>query len=172
MLDPGTPPMPRRLRSASALVALVVVTGAGLAACGSGDGAAASGSLTVVDVTVDRPINPAQTAVRLVVDNAAARADVLESVTSPAADHVSVHRSTTDERGLSTMEDVDGLAIPARSKVTFAPGGLHVMLEDLTGDLAVGDRIPLTFTFAEAGTVAVEGTVTEPGAPAEEHDHD
>lgn len=164
--------MPRRLRPALALVALVVLAGPGLSACGSGDGASASGSLTVVEVSVDRPINPEQTAVRLVVDNASATADVLESVSSPAAGQVSVHRSVTDDRGLSTMERVDGLGIPARSEVTFEPGGLHLMLEDLTGELAVGDRVPLTFTFAEAGAVSAEGIVTEPGVPAEEHDHD
>lgn len=162
--------MPHHLRPTAALLALVLAMGAGLAACGSGDGAAASGTLAVEDVTVDRPINPAQTAVRLVVDNASATADTLEAVTSPVAADVSVHRSTTDDRGLSSMEAVDGLAIPARSKVTFEPGGLHVMLEDLTGDLAVGDAVPLTFTFAHAGKVQVSGTVTEPGATLEEHD--
>ena len=164
---------PPRSRLFAALAALALVPVA-LVACGSGGGSAtasATGTLQVVDVRIDRPALPSQAAVRLVVRNGTARADTLTSVSGSVASGVSVHRSTLDAKGRSTMVPVSRLPIPARSDVTFEPGGLHVMLEGLKHDLAVGDRVRLTFTFTHAGTRTVTATVVLPGADDQEHDH-
>jgi copper(I)-binding protein len=156
--------------AALALVALV----ASLAGCGAGgDPAEASGSLQVLGATVDRPANPSQASVRFVIDNGTDRADELRSVSSPQAGGADVHRSEVDDDGLATMTAVDGLPVPARSTVTFEPGGLHVMLRDLREPLVVGQVVELELTFAEAGVRRVEAVVVEPGADGgSETEHD
>lgn len=159
-------PTPRRSSVASALSALVVV---GLFGCGGGgDPAQATGALRVVDATVEVPPNPAQASVRFVVDNRSGVADELVAVSSPAAGTVDIHRSEVDERGMASMERVDGLVIPARSQVAFEPGGLHVMFRQLDEPLRAGQDLAVELTFAEAGTRTVDVQVVEPGtAPTE-----
>lgn len=163
--------MPRSLRVATALLALVAVA---LTGCGDDGGPAdAAGTLRVLDATVDRPANPAQASLRFVIDNGTATDDELVGVSSPVAGSASVHRSEVDDRGVASMEDVASLPIPARSKVTFAPGGLHVMLEALAEPLEVDQTFDVELTFAEAGTRTVQVRVVEPGsAPADEMEHD
>ena len=41
----------------------------------------------------------------------------------------------------------------------FEPGGYHVMLIDLVKPLEVGQTVPVTLTFAKAGTIEVTATV-------------
>ena len=166
--------MSPRLRLVAPLVALLAAVTLGLAACGSGSSTAAaqpSSRLEVLDVRVDRPFT-AQAAVRLVVRNGAGTPDTLLSVSSPAASGSSIHRTVTDSKDRSTMVGVERLPIPARSDVTFEPGGLHVMLTGLKHELAIGDHVTVTFRFAHAGTRTVRAPVVAPGSdPHTEHDH-
>ncbi len=165
--------MPLARRATLLVAALSLVA---LAGCGSGSSTAdAAGTLRVIDATVDVPANPDLGAVRMVVDNRAATADELVGASSPDADAVTIHRSTVDDQMVSSMEQVEQLDVPARSKVTFAAGGLHVMLEGLHRELEVGDTVELRLTFAEAGTRTVEVQVTEPGTapdPSDTEEHD
>lgn len=163
--------MPRSLRAALALLAFTALA---LAGCGNGGGPAeAEGTLRVLDATVDRPANPSQASLRFVIDNGTGTDDELIGVASPVAGAADVHRSEVDERGVATMESVEGLSIPARSKVTFEPGGLHVMLKELAEPLEVDQTFDVELTFARAGTRTVEVRVVEPGSdPADEMEHD
>ncbi len=43
--------------------------------------------------------------------------------------------------------------------MALKPGGYHVMLIELVAPLEVGQTIPVTLTFAEAGTIEVTATV-------------
>jgi copper(I)-binding protein len=169
--------------SRTSLVA--VVLGAfllvGAAACGSGDGGSASahggesGRIQVHDATIDWPANPKTAAVRMVVDNGTGTDDTLVSVSSPIAARTTIHRTETDDAGRSTMTEQEDLPVPADSEVTFAPGGLHVMLTGITKDLQVGDEVALTLTFEHAGPVEATAEVVEPGSvgddPGGSHDH-
>ncbi|HEX2577653.1 MAG TPA: copper chaperone PCu(A)C [Aquihabitans sp.] len=161
--------MTRPIRTAVAALMLAAVAMAG---CGDASPAAeAEGTLRVEAATVEVPANPEQAALRFVVDNGTGRADRLEAVATDRAASATVHRSEVDDAGRATMTEVASLALPARSKVTFAPGGLHVMLEGLVAPLEVGDTFEVTVTFAEAGTHTVTAEViapgTTPGGPAE-----
>jgi copper(I)-binding protein len=172
-----TPSRPAPLVSL-VLSALLVL---GVAACGSGeDGSAAAqtggpGSVSVASATIDWPANPRVAAVRMVVRNGTATDDALVSVSSPVARTTTLHRSGTDDAGRSVMAPVDEVPVAARSSVTFAPGGLHVMLTGITEDLEVGDRVDLTLRFQHAGTVHATAEVVEPGSAGEDtegtHDH-
>lgn len=158
-----------------ALAALAVVAASLLAGCG-GDGAGADGaSVRVTDATIDWPANPEVAAVRFVVHNDTGEADELVGVTSPVSGSAMVHRSETDDEGRATMTMLPELEIPARSSVTFEPGGLHVMLSGITEDLQVGDPVEVTLSFAAAGDVTVTAEVVEPGSqpagePTDEED--
>jgi copper(I)-binding protein len=167
--------MTTTLRSLLLTAAVALVAGAGLAACGDDAGAEAGGSVRVTDATIDWPANPEVAAVRFVVRNDTASPDQLIGVESPVARSAMVHRSETDEEGRATMTMLDELEIPARSSVTFEPGGLHVMLTGITEDLQVGDPVEVTLAFAEAGDVTITAEVVEPGSqpagsPAGEED--
>ena len=54
---------------------------------------------------------------------------------------------------MTGMQPVDGIVIPAGGTVTLEPGGYHVMLVGLTGDLAAGQVVRLTLTFKAAGAI-------------------
>lgn len=145
----------------------------GLSACGSSDSGSASaatepnGKVTVTDATIDWPANPTKAAVRMVVRNGTGTDDTLTAVASPIAASSTVHRTDTDAEGRSTMVAEPELPIPARSSVTFEPGGLHVMLTGITTDIQIGDEVPLTLTFEHAGTVSATAKVIEPGTGTE-----
>ncbi|WP_421119516.1 copper chaperone PCu(A)C [Aquihabitans daechungensis] len=170
------------LRSPFAAIALSTFLLVGAAACGSGDGATSASAqgtepatVHVDDATIDWPANPSVAAVRMLVRNGTDTDDRLLTVSSPVAEASSIHRTDTDDQGRSTMERQDGVAVPARSTVTFESGGLHVMLTDLDVDLHVGDQVTLNLTFEQAGTVQAQAEVVEPGSAGDDsegnHDH-
>jgi periplasmic copper chaperone A len=51
-------------------------------------------------------------------------------------------------------------------------GGLHVMCIDKTGEYTVGQMIPVTLQFQNAGTIEVQAEVVAPGEAMEMDDHD
>jgi periplasmic copper chaperone A len=71
----------------------------------------------------------------------------------------SMSGSTMGGSPMMTMQEVESVTVPAGGTVSFAPGGYHVMLMDLVAPLEVGQTIPLTLTFAKAGTIEVTATV-------------
>ena len=141
------------------LLVLLACAVLALAACGSDGGGAtpaeASGSLRVLDATVDAPANPKVAAMRLVVDNGTATDDLLVGASSPDAESVTIHRSVVDSAGRAVMVEAPAVPIAARSTVRFDPGGLHVMLTGLRRTLEVGDTVPVTLRFRHAGAVRV-----------------
>lgn len=162
----------RRPRPLALLVPLALV---GLVACGHlGSSAEASGGeLTVVAGQVAVPPNPDQAAARFLIQNTTAVDDELVGASSPDADSVAIHRSEIDLEGRAVMTEVTSLAVPARSEVTFEPGGLHVMLTGLHQQLREGDTVALRLEFAEAGPRTVELDVVDGASMSmgEEHDH-
>ena len=62
---------------------------------------------------------------------------------SPAFDLTMIH-NTVIEDGIAKMVHLDGLTIPANSKVSLAPSGKHVMLMRPESPLKQGDSITLT----------------------------
>lgn len=74
--------------------------------------------------------------------------DRLASVSTDVGE-ATLHRSEIRD-GLATMKDVETFALPAGENVVFHPGGSHIMIQPLGRTLVVGDRITVTFRFAEA----------------------
>ena len=86
--------------------------------------------------------------------------DELVGVSAPeVTNDASLHETTDDGSGMTGMQHVDGIVIPAGKTVALEPGGYHVMLMDLLEELKAGDRVTLTLTFEQTGPVEVSAEV-------------
>jgi len=85
------------------------------------------------------------------ITNGTASADTLTNAHSPAAEKARLHKSTTNEQGISTMRPAGLQPIKAGKKLQLSPGGFHLMLMKLHHDLAVGDSVSVMLDFAHAG---------------------
>jgi periplasmic copper chaperone A len=93
----------------------------------------------------------------MVLENHVNRDDRLIAAASDVAEHVALHTHILSAEGLMQMLPVeDGFAIPPLGQHALARGGDHIMLMGLTRDLADGDMVTLTLTFAASGEVVVE----------------
>ena len=65
---------------------------------------------------------------------------------SPVAGIVEIHEMKM-ENNVMKMRAINGLDLPAGKAVELKPGGYHVMLMDLKGQVKEGDSVPLTLVF-------------------------
>jgi hypothetical protein len=107
----------------------------------------------------------------MTIANTGTAADQLTGGSTPVAGRVEIH--TVDMAGgvMRMRQLADGLEIPGGGEVTLKPGSFHVMLMDLKQPLKAGDKVPLTLTFRDAGTVATELVVKPAGTMATEMNH-
>jgi len=96
-----------------------------------------------------------------VIENGTRTEDRLLSVSSDIAASSEVHMSMMDGNGVMSMKMQEAIPIPAKDKVEFKPGGLHVMLLDLKQDTQVGDAFTLTLRFESAGEITIQVEVRE-----------
>lgn len=95
-------------------------------------------------------------------------ADRLVSVESPISERVEIH-THLNEDGVMKMRKLDGLDLAAGETAEFKPGGLHIMLFDVT--LMDGETgAMLTLNFEQSGPVEVVASVMGRGEP-EKEDH-
>ena len=132
----------------------------------------------VGDLVVDHPMafETAATAMSgggyLTVTNTGTTDDRLIAV---EADFPRVMLHTTEMTdGVAKMRHVDGVDIPAGETVTLAPGGYHVMFMGLDGDpFEVGETVPATLIFENAGALDVVFNIEERDGEAMDHsDHE
>jgi hypothetical protein len=149
-------------RNRFARLAFVVAMSTALAACSSGGGSPSAGSIRVEDAWARPSMGMERAAAAyLVLVNETGRADALVSADSPAAETVELHETTAGASGMMAMHPVDRIDLPSGGRVALEPGGLHVMLIDLVGELSAGDTIELTLTFEHAAPLTVSATVRE-----------
>ena len=91
----------------------------------------------------------------LTLSNPGKAADALVAVESPVARKVEMHRSAM-KAGVSSMQKLERLDLPPGARVTFAPGGLHLMLLGLKQPLKTGEKVPATLVFASGARVAAQ----------------
>jgi copper(I)-binding protein len=103
--------------------------------------------------------------------NTGTAADRLTGGSSPVAGRVEIHTMTMENDVMRMRRLADGLEIPAGGEVTLKPGSFHVMLMNLKRPLKTGETVPLTLTFAGAGTMETQLDVRPAGemAPAMKH---
>ncbi len=101
--------------------------------------------------------------------NPDAKADALVAAQSPVAREVQIHQSSMKD-GIASMQKAARVPVPAGGRVTFAPGGYHLMLMGLTKPLKAGDSVPVTLTFASGAKVKASFVVGV-GPPVAGHPH-
>jgi len=92
------------------------------------------------------------TAGYLTILNNGKTADRLLSVSCACAASVTVHEMKMTG-SMASMKVVPSVEIPAGGKVTFAPGGLHLMVMGLKAPIKAGDRVEMVLTFEKTGAV-------------------
>ena len=99
-------------------------------------------------------------------------AERLLAVESPAAGSTELHASMKmggDNKGaggMTGMQRLDGIDVPANGTVRFAPGGNHVMIFGLGAGLKPGGTIPLSIRFAKGQPLTIEARVVGAGDAA------
>ena len=89
--------------------------------------------------------------------------DRLESVTSPRSAKVEMHTMSMDG-DVMRMRMVDSIDVPANGEVKLQPGGMHLMLTQLSAPLKSGQTVPLTLHFEHAGDKTLNVPVGSIGA--------
>ena len=79
-------------------------------------------------------------------------------VSSPQFGHVEMHRTVVSE-GVARMLKQEQLEVPARGRLTLAPGGYHLMLFDPTAPLRAGDTVHLILRLRHGGELDVTAPV-------------
>ena len=83
----------------------------------------------------------------------------LTSISSDAAEITELHKTITDAKGVSSMQKVDKVVIPANSSFEFKPGADHIMLMGLKKDFVTGDKLTINLHFDDNKTQSVEFVV-------------
>lgn len=105
----------------------------------------------------------------MVLANTARKPDALVAASSPLAREVQIHRSEM-KGGVASMRRLDRVPLAPGSRVTFAPGGSHLMFMGLTKPLKAGDHVPVTLVF-DSGARVEALFVVGVAAPAGDHAH-
>ncbi|WP_157369024.1 copper chaperone PCu(A)C [Algicola sagamiensis] len=132
-----------------------------------------AGTQSKVDIeefTVRAPIPGTQnTSGYLVVDNYGNQKVTIKSVSSNVADKTEIHTHVM-EGDMMKMRKLDQLAVPAKSKVTFEPGGHHIMFLGLTKDISKQQSIEVIFTLQDGRQLVSQAKVVSL-MPKKEHSH-
>ena len=107
------------------------------------------------------------TAAYLVIENPGAGADELISVRCACSAAASLHVTEMREDSM-VMKEVASIAIAPGASVSLAPGGHHVMLMGLSGDM--GESVVLELEFRSGARISVTAPVLSPSA-AQKHSH-
>jgi periplasmic copper chaperone A len=114
---------------------------------------AAPGAIVVSDAEVRASLGGStNTAAYLTISNTGSEPDRLVSVVCACAAHAEAH-ATGMKGQMMTMAPAGPVVVPAHGKVTFAPGGLHLMLTGLKAPLVDGRSQEMTLRFERAGEV-------------------
>lgn len=191
-----TTPARGRVRRLVPAAALALALGAGLPSCGDEEptdstgstGSTASetteqaGSVTVGDPWVRATVGAEDTSMSaafMTIDNDGEQDVTLVGASTEVAAMVELHEMSMVDGAMAMQVMPDGLVVAAGRGKVLEPGGYHVMLMDLQGELAAGDEVELTLEFSDGSEQALtapvkefteeEGHYHEPGTG--EHDH-
>jgi len=158
-----------RTRAASRRTVLVAGLVTVACSCGgkAGGGSADQNGIRITDAVSPAPaggVSPREMtmAVYLTISETAA-ADTLDSIATPVARTARVHDEKMDN-GMQMMMPVSALPVERTHPVRLAPGGSHIMLENLVRVPASGDSVPLVLFFRHAGAIRLKVPVVSYGA--------
>jgi copper(I)-binding protein len=147
-----------RMILAALVVFNVVLVGPWPALAGSED-VVVEGAWARASVGTSRP-----GAAYMTLRNTGSEAVTLTGIMTPIAMMPEIHRTATNDQGVSTMAPAGEITIAPGESVALAPGGLHAMLMRLQEPMIEGESFPLTLTFSDGGKVMVEVPILGLGA--------
>ena len=114
------------------------------------------------------PPGTSVTAAYMVIENPAGADELLEVICGCSAEaslHVTEMKEGSDSM---VMKEVPSIAVPPGASVALSPGGSHVMLMGLSGDM--GESVVLELRFRSGARISVTAPVLNPSA-AQKHSH-
>ncbi|OLT29418.1 hypothetical protein BJF83_11860 [Nocardiopsis sp. CNR-923] len=91
--------------------------------------------------------------------NTSASEMTIVSATADGADTVELHEVAMEGTDTTMTEVEGGFVIPAGETYTLEPGGYHIMLMQLTRDLAAGNELTVTVEFADGSTASFDAPI-------------
>ena len=92
----------------------------------------------------------------MTVRNTGTDAITLTGIETDLAMRPEVHRTSTNDEGVSSMAPAGDLDIAPGAAVALEPGGLHAMLMMLQRPMVEGETFEMMLNFSDGGTVALE----------------
>jgi periplasmic copper chaperone A len=144
-------------------------------------GEAYAQAVKVGDLQIDQPwsrATPAGAKVAagyLVITNTGSSPDRLTGGSSPAAGKVEIHEMAMKDNVMTMRPMTGGLPIEPGKSVTLAPGGYHLMFQNLKSPFKQGSKVKAALQFERAGKVDVTFDVQAVGAQGPmpgQSDHD
>ena len=80
----------------------------------------------------------------------------ITGVSSEACGMLMMHQSSS-KGGMTGMDMVDSVKVPAGGAVRFAPGGYHLMCDN--PKMKIGAKVPVVLTLSDGTSVAVQFVV-------------
>jgi hypothetical protein len=78
----------------------------------------------------------------------------IAGASSDACGMLMIHQSS-NKGGMSGMDMVEKVNVPAGGKIAFAPGGYHLMCTDPTPKMKVGAKVAVLLSLSDGSAVAV-----------------
>jgi len=129
-----------------------------LVACASSN----QGGLVIQDVWGrPSPGSASNSAFYMTIRNTGQEQDALIQASADVCGRTELHRSSIDEEGVMSMQQVQQIDVPAGDLTALEPGGLHIMCLDRLSELNSGDRVPITLSFTRTGEIIVEAEIKE-----------
>ena len=128
------------------------------------------GKLVIHHPYIRQPIGSAKVAGAYTkIDNTGTEDDTLIKATIDGVDSVEIHDMKMQGDVMKMSEMTEGLLIPAGKSVELKPKSSHFMISGMKSPFIENETVKGTFTFAKAGTVAVDFEVIAPDADAHVH---
>jgi periplasmic copper chaperone A len=128
------------------------------------------GEITVLEIMA--PVAPAgmtNGSVYFTLQNGTGQPLHLQGATATVAQALSFHETTNDNGVMRMIGQPDGFTVPAGENLVLAPGGKHLMLENLHAPLVAGEQFTLMLTFADAAPLTLTVPVMAHGATPMDH---
>jgi periplasmic copper chaperone A len=95
------------------------------------------------------------------IENSSAKNMVLTSAESASCGMTMLHKTETTG-GMSRMDMVQSVVVPAHGTLAFAPGGYHIMCMEPTPEMSPGSTVSVTLHFADGTKLDVKFDVKGP----------
>jgi len=132
----------------------------------------AAGNITVEDAWIrEAPPNANVLAAYFQVENPTDTDIRLTKVSSDAFKKIEMHNTLVSKEGVASMKEQTQVVVPAKGKVAFKPGGLHLMLIGPEKRLKSGNTVDLLLAFSNGHKIRMT-TIVKKAAAQMHHHHD